>query len=53
VMTKKELAEYLRVSVPTIDRKMKEGLPHSYQIGESSPRFYRSKIDAWLNESRI
>jgi excisionase family DNA binding protein len=47
VMTKKEVADYLRVSVPTIDRKMKQGLPHFF-VGDASPRFYRSRIDEWM-----
>lgn len=50
VMTKRELADYLRVSVATIDRKMKEGLPF-VKVSEESPRFYRSQIDGWLNNA--
>lgn len=49
VMTKKELAEYLRVSVATIDRKMRDGLPF-VKVSEESPRFYRSQIDRWLQQ---
>lgn len=46
IMTKKECADYLRVSVSTIDRFMKEGLPHR-QVG-GHPRFIRSEIKEWM-----
>lgn len=49
VMTKKEVADYLRVSVATVDRKMKDGLPF-VKVSEDSPRFYRRQVDNWLHE---
>lgn len=46
IMTKKELAEYLRCDVSKINRLMKEGLPF-VRFGDT-PRFYKSDIDTWL-----
>lgn len=46
VMTKTELAEYLRCDVQKITRYMKKGMPF-VTFGEQ-PRFYKTEIDAWL-----
>ena len=46
VMDKKTVAKYLVVSIPTINRKMREGMPVTYRVGD--PRFLKSEIDAWL-----
>ncbi len=47
LMTKTELADYLRCDVSKINRYMKQGLPHE-PFG-SAPRFRKSNIDRWLN----
>lgn len=46
IMTKAELAEYLRCDISKINRFMKSGLPHFY-FGDT-PRFRKSAIDSWL-----
>lgn len=46
LMTKTELAEYLKCSVSKINDQMKKGLPTEY-FGDV-PRFRKSKIDEWL-----
>jgi excisionase family DNA binding protein len=46
IMTKKELADYLRCDVSKINRLMKDGLPF-VKFGDA-PRFYKSDIDNWL-----
>lgn len=52
VMTKKQLGEYFGWSPSTVNRKMKQGLPHS---GGGHPRFRRSEVERWLtqNESSL
>ena len=52
IMTKKEVADYLRVSVATIDRQMKSGLPY-FNVGESGVRFRNSEIDEHLSRERV
>ena len=52
IMTKKEVADYLRVSVATIDRQMKSGLPY-FNVGESGVRFRKSEIDEHLSRERV
>ncbi len=49
LMTKGELAEYLRCDVSKINRKMKEGLP--YIVFGNHPRYRKSDIDYWLEQS--
>jgi excisionase family DNA binding protein len=51
LMTKHELAEYLRCDVSKVNRYMKEGLP--FEMFGSHPRFRKSDIDAWLKDERI
>ncbi|MDW7759444.1 MAG: helix-turn-helix domain-containing protein [Acidobacteriota bacterium] len=48
--TKREIAEYLKISLATLERLMKEGLPHI----KLSRRvlFRKADVDAWL-ESKI
>lgn len=46
VMTKSELADYLRCDVQKISRYMKKGLP--FVMFGDTPRFYRDDIDKWL-----
>jgi hypothetical protein len=47
LMTKAELAGYLRCNISKIDRLMKVDLP--YIIFGAQPRFRKSAIDEWLN----
>lgn len=51
LMTKAELAEYLRCDVSKINRYMSAGLPFE-QFG-STPRFRKVSIDTWLQRERI
>ncbi len=46
IMTKAELAGYLRCDVSKIDRYMKKGLP--FVSFGSHPRFHKIDIDRWL-----
>lgn len=46
LMTKTELAEYLRCDVSKINRYMSKGMPFEY-FGEH-PRYRKSDIDGWL-----
>jgi excisionase family DNA binding protein len=48
LMTKNELADYLRCDVSKINRLMKNGLP--FEKFGSSPRFRKASIDAWLQK---
>jgi excisionase family DNA binding protein len=50
-MTRSQLAAYLGVSLPTVNRHMKEGMPYS-RLGEQ-PRFHKSDIDRWLKDERV
>lgn len=50
LMTKAELAKYLKWSPSKIERKMAEGLPYIGGKGEH-PRFRRSDVDAWLSSN--
>lgn len=46
-MNKKEVAEYLKMSIPSIDRFMKsEGLPYS-KVGKCV-RYMEDSINEWL-----
>lgn len=45
LMTKRECAEYLRVSVSTMDRLMKDGMPYRKVGGQ--PRFNKDDVDRW------
>ena len=49
ILTKKQVAEYLGKSVPTIDRYMREGLPFR-KIDGGYPEFYKPQVDGWMNE---
>lgn len=45
-MDKKALAAYLNVSVSTIGRMMRAGMP--YAIASGSPRFRTADVDLWM-----
>lgn len=49
MLTKKELAEKLNVSVPTVDRLLKDGIPRIYIRG--AVRFDFEEAVAWLKEN--
>lgn len=52
VLTRKEASDFLRCSVATLDRLVREsGLP-SYRLGDS-PRFRRSDLLAYLSAPRL
>lgn len=46
IMSKAELAKYLKRSPATITRLMKKGLPYR---GPGRPTFKRSDVDRWLS----
>ncbi len=50
-LSKKDLAVYLRVSLPTINRLMKQGFPH-FKL-ERKVLFRKADVDAWLETKRI
>ena len=49
-LTKKQLAEKLNVSIPTIDRNMKKGMTF-YKVGKSV-RFQLEESERWLFEKQ-
>lgn len=51
LMTKGELAEYLRCDVSKINRYMKLGLP--FESFGGHPRYRKSDIDRWLKNERV
>jgi hypothetical protein len=51
LMTKKELAVYLRCDISKVNRYMGKGLP--YEPFGSSPRFRKTSIDRWLQSEHI
>lgn len=51
LMTKAELADYLRCDVSKINRLMKDGLP--WEPFGSTPRFRKADIDHWLRNGSI
>jgi excisionase family DNA binding protein len=46
LVTREELAEILRVSVPTIDRMRRDGIPH-HRWGRRLVRFRVAEAMAW------
>jgi len=48
--TKKEIAEILKLSIPTIDRLMKQGMPY-FKIGRSV-RFKDEEVLEWIHKNR-
>lgn len=46
-LTKQQAADYLSVSVPTIDRWMRLGLPYEKRTPKAHPRFYKTQLDQW------
>lgn len=48
MLTKKELAEELKISIPTIDRQLKLGMP-CVKIGKAV-RFELDEVVKWLKE---
>lgn len=52
IMTTTEVAEYLRVPVPTVYRWRNDGHgPTASRVGRHL-RYRRSEVDAWLNAQR-
>ena len=50
ILTKEELADYLRISIRTIDRLMKEGMPYLKIRG--TVRFEKKKVFSWLEMNK-
>ena len=52
IMNKRQTAEYLKLSIPSVDWYMvTEGLPY-YKIGKSV-RFDKDRIENWLDDKNI
>lgn len=51
LMTKAEVADYLRCDVSKINRMMRTGLP--FEMFGSTPRFRKSDVDHWLRHGSI
>ena len=49
LLTKEELAEYLKVQSGWVDQKVHEGIIPYCKVGKY-PRFRKSEIDQWLEE---
>jgi predicted DNA-binding transcriptional regulator AlpA len=49
-LRKVEAAEFLGVSLPSLDRLMRKGLPFYRLAGR--PVFYASEINSWIKEKR-
>ncbi len=47
MLTKKQLAKELSISVPTIDKYMKQGMPY-HKLGVKLVRFYLEEVKEWL-----
>lgn len=47
MFTKQELAEYLKVTIPTIDRYMKKGMPY-IKLPTGTVRFDISEVEKWI-----
>ncbi len=48
IMNKREVAAYLRITVPKIDEMRAAGQLKSFKLGERSVRFRKSDIDAYI-----
>ncbi len=50
LMTQQALADYLGVSVPTVQRWRRNGTGPPYLLIGPRPRYRRAQVDAWLDE---
>lgn len=50
MLTKQELCDWLKVSLPTVDRLMKQGMPF-IKIGKAV-RFEQDDVKRWLEEQQ-
>ena len=48
IMNKREVAAYLRITVPKVDEMRAAGQLKSFKLGERSVRFRKSDIDAYI-----
>ena len=52
IMNKRDVAKYLKLSIPSVDRyMMNEGMPY-YKIGKSV-RFDKDRIENWLDDKNV
>lgn len=51
IMTKKELAAFMRVTPRTIENYMRRGLPH-YKLTARQTRFRLADVLAWMEKSK-
>lgn len=49
MLSKKELAKELSISIPTIDRYMKQGMPY-HKVGKRLVRFYLKEVMEWIEK---
>lgn len=52
-MTRQETAEYLGVSLPTLDKRIREGIIEASQLGDGTIRIMKSDIDKALAKGRL
>ena len=52
LLTKREVAETLRVSTRTVGRYVKSGLLRPIRVSEQVVRFYRDDLERFLSEAR-
>jgi excisionase family DNA binding protein len=50
LLTQQQLADYLGVSVPTIQRWRRQGTGPPFLLLGTRPRYRRAQVDAWLDE---
>lgn len=51
IMTRTELCTYLGISIVSLDREIKKGLPY-FTVGSRNKRFRLTEVDAWYNVQR-
>lgn len=50
MLTKKELSDWLKISIPTIDRWMAKGLPYT-KVGKIV-RFEKEDVEKWMKDQK-
>lgn len=51
MVTKKEICEIYAISLPTVNRMMKRGMPY-YKVGKLV-RFYPEEVKEWIEKSSV
>jgi excisionase family DNA binding protein len=53
LLTRKEVACYLKITLPTLHRIINEGKLDVYYLTETCPRFKYSDIEEFINKNRL